>query len=222
MRQKFQRIVDLLEVQTSSLYRLGPERFTYTMIMCLTDEELTEFYFENYSGPLEKQIISRIAKRLEEQGVAGFRSFLNDVLVTMEEVNFNTYQKLRSHFRRFLPFADEELKEHVFKQFIDSHRREDRRIACEAALCIWCVEVEARLWEAWHLWRDEMVLQILMQKSHPVRLLEVVEIVWFESRYSDRIRREFVKLVAAHDFFESRVRRRGKSDYLPVASCAVR
>ena len=87
MRQKFQRIVDLLEVQTSSLYRLGPERFTYTMIMCLTDEELTEFYFENYSGPLEKQIISRIAKRLEEQGVAGFRSFLNDVLVTMEEVN---------------------------------------------------------------------------------------------------------------------------------------
>lgn len=200
MAGKFNTILRLSKIHASPLRTIDPERVTYAMIMCLTNDELIDFYFDYFSSELENQIVSRIRKRLEEGSMEGFEGPLPGIIELMEDEDYNgSYRKLRSHVRRFLPYLEADDKRTVFNYFIDSHRKSDRMVACEAAGDIWSIEVESLLWEAWHKWTGEHVVEILAEHGNPIRLSEIVEEVWAKGNIKTRVKRKVARAVAQRD-----------------------
>jgi hypothetical protein len=175
--------------------------FIYSLLLCLSDEDLTQFYLNCFNEPrLARLAEGIISKRIKERGSIAFESLVTRIFSMLEDAEYRAYVKLRTFLSQIIgDFPKRRIKQ-FFAFFVNSDYRISRNKAYAVAISIWSEEVEEKLWENWSQYRDEHCILMLAEKGSIAPLVSIFREVWESGDISPRTGNRLLKRVAPSAF----------------------
>lgn len=179
------------------------QNIIYPLIICLSDEELIQMYWECVD---EKRIIKRvesvIKSRILENGYENFIEFTEQIYQNLLEYNWNKYRRVRTFLSEIITSFSQEQISKFFNYFYNREKHSDHHKAYGVAKMIWSEEVEEILWEGLYKDQDSICLETLIERGNINRLSEIFKEVWDHSQISFRHKNSLLKRLAKENFKE--------------------
>lgn len=174
--------------------------FTYSMLMCFSNEQLTTLYFEYLDEvKIRRKVEGIIKKRIEIGNNEDFHFLIERIYEQMTEVEWVNYTRLRAFLTEIIIHFPDNYLNGFFDYFIKSEKVSDNKKAYKIVSLIWSEEIEKKLWVKFDKTFDENCLDVLIDNGNIKPLVKVFPIIWNDN-FSDYVKRKLLKRVAPINF----------------------
>lgn len=174
----------------------------HSLFNCITEEEITILYFRYAKGnpDLKRTIESYILKRTTNEPKRNFTKIGKKLLSDYPNKDFREQQSIRKFLSQFIRTLPLPVVKEYFDLLIDSERKWDRHQANNVSDLLWSDEVEGKLIDNFHKFKDEYSLLPLIENLNSVDLGNFITSIWSNNFPSARLKSKILKKVANSKF----------------------
>ncbi len=174
---------------------------TYALLLCLTDDELIDAYWDFVDRKhIQGRIESLILRRVADRGHGPFVRLLEELYEALETADWNRYRGLRKFLSMIIRSFPEPSIRAFFDYFLDHGKYGDQAKAFGVAELVWSREIEDILWEKLDSEADDMCFRILLKKGDLNRFQGVFQDLWRSDSVPSYFKNTLLKHFAERNF----------------------